>query len=116
MRLTPADVHNVAFKKPPIGKRGYDEEEVDAFLDEVERELARLIEENSQLRSGHMPAGPVGDMRHSGEFADLKTQLDRLSREKAAAEQAARQLQMEIDQFRSSGVAPTSSGDGEQQA
>ena len=50
MPLTPADVHNVAFKKPPIGKRGYDEEEVDAFLDEVERELARLIEENNELR------------------------------------------------------------------
>ena len=33
MPLTPADIHNVAFKKPPIGKRGYDEEEVDAFLD-----------------------------------------------------------------------------------
>ena len=43
MPLTPADVHNVAFKKPPIGKRGYDEEEVDAFLDEVERELARAV-------------------------------------------------------------------------
>jgi cell division inhibitor SepF len=26
MPLTPAEVHNVAFKKPPIGKRGYDEE------------------------------------------------------------------------------------------
>ena len=52
MPLTPADVHNVAFKKPPIGKRGYDEEEVDAFLDEVERELARLIEENNELRAG----------------------------------------------------------------
>ena len=116
MPLTPADVHNVAFKKPPIGKRGYDEEEVDAFLDEVERELARLVEENSQLRAGHMPAGPAGDMRHSGEFADLRTQLDRLSREKAAAEQAARSLQMEIDQMRSSGVPSVSSGDGEQQA
>src|SRR5688572_9307293 len=117
MPLTPADVHKVAFKKPPIGKRGYDEEEVDAFLDEVERELARLIEENNQLRARHIPAGPVGDMRHSGEFADLKTQLDRLSREKAAAEQAARQLQMEVDQLRSSGATPgPSSGDGEQQA
>ncbi|HEY7222394.1 MAG TPA: DivIVA domain-containing protein [Micromonosporaceae bacterium] len=117
MPLTPADVHNVAFKKPPIGKRGYDEEEVDAFLDEVERELARLVEENNQMRAGHFPAGPAGDMRHSGEFADLKTQLDRLAREKAAAEQAARQLQMEIDQFRAGGATPSvSSGDGEQQA
>ena len=49
MRLTPADVHNVAFKKPSIGKRGYDEDEVDAFLDLVEAELARLIEENNDL-------------------------------------------------------------------
>ncbi|CAN5181662.1 cell wall synthesis protein Wag31 [soil metagenome] len=51
MPLTPADVHNVAFKKPPIGKRGYDEDEVDAFLDLVEAELARLIEENADLKS-----------------------------------------------------------------
>lgn len=51
MPLTPADVHNVAFKKPPIGKRGYDDEEVDAFLDLVEAELARLIEENNGLRA-----------------------------------------------------------------
>ena len=51
MPLTPAEVHNVAFKKPPIGKRGYDEEEVDAFLDIVEVELSRLIEENNELRA-----------------------------------------------------------------
>ena len=35
MPLTPADVHNVAFSKPPIGKRGYNEDEVDAFLDRI---------------------------------------------------------------------------------
>lgn len=51
MPLTPADVHNVAFKKPSIGKRGYDEDEVDAFLDVVEAELARLIEENAELKA-----------------------------------------------------------------
>jgi DivIVA domain-containing protein len=120
MPLTPADVHNVAFKKPPIGKRGYDEEEVDAFLDEVERELARLIEENNELRAqaerGRAGGPPMvgGDMRHTGELADLKTQFDRLQREKASAEQAARQMQAELDQVRS--VGPVSAGDGEQQA
>jgi DivIVA domain-containing protein len=125
MPLTPADVHNVAFKKPPIGKRGYDEEEVDAFLDEVERELARLIEENNELRAqsergragGPPPVG--GDMRHTGELADLKTQLDRIQREKAQAEQAARQMQVELDQMRASGPPPintSGAGDGEQQA
>src|SRR5918993_502172 len=50
MPLTPADVHNVAFSKPPIGKRGYNEDEVDAFLDLVEAELGRLLEENNDLR------------------------------------------------------------------
>ena len=67
MPLTPADVHNVAFKKPSIGKRGYDEDEVDAFLDVVEAELSRLIEENTELtarltefEAGGTPAPKVG--------------------------------------------------------
>jgi DivIVA domain-containing protein len=124
MPLTPADVHNVAFKKPPIGKRGYDEDEVDAFLDEVERELARLIEDNNELRAaggGARPAAPVGagaDPRLAQENNDLKGQLDRIQRDKAAAEQAARAMQAELEQIRaqggSGGVAVT--GDGEQQA
>jgi DivIVA domain-containing protein len=122
MPLTPADVHNVAFKKPPIGKRGYDEEEVDAFLDEVERELARLIEENNELRAaaerggGGRPAGPGGDPRLAQENAELKAQLDRLNREKSGAEQAARQMQAELEQVRTSGGGPVVTGDGEQQA
>src|SRR5690242_2777489 len=125
MPLTPADVHNVAFKKPPIGKRGYDEEEVDAFLDEVERELARLIEENNELRAaaerggggGGRPMGPGGDPRLAQENAELKAQLDRLNRDKSAAEQAARAMQGELEQIRAQGGAgPVVSGDGEQQA
>ena len=83
MPLTPADVHNVAFKKPPIGKRGYDEEEVDAFLDEVERELARLIEENSELRmqierggGRKAPAVVRGpDPRMAAELNEMKAQF-----------------------------------------
>lgn len=59
MPLTPAEVHNVVFKKPPIGKRGYDEEEVDAFLDIIEVELARLIEENKELRDNAGSAAPA---------------------------------------------------------
>ncbi len=63
MPLTPAEVHNVAFKKPPIGKRGYDEEEVDAFLDVIEVELSRLIEENNDLRT---QGGGSADSGHQG--------------------------------------------------
>jgi DivIVA domain-containing protein len=125
MPLTPADVHNVAFKKPPIGKRGYDEEEVDAFLDEVERELARLIEENNELRAQaerggggrpSAPAGPGADPRMAQENAELKAQLDRLNRDKSAAEQAARSMQAELEQVRAQGSSPVVAGDGEQQA
>lgn len=67
MSLTPADVANVAFSKPPIGKRGYHEEEVDAFLDLLETELARLVEENNdlcnrveQLRQQQQRGAPMG--------------------------------------------------------
>jgi DivIVA domain-containing protein len=120
MPLTPADVHNVAFKKPPIGKRGYDEDEVDAFLDEVERELARLIEDNNELRAqggsgGRAAAGGV-DPRLAQENGDLKAQLDRIQRDKAAAEQAARAMQAELEQIRAQGGGAPASGDGEQQA
>ena len=75
MPLTPADIRNVAFSKPPIGKRGYSEEEVDAFLDLVGSELTRLLEQindlnhqveqrDRELRAAAEPARPVmGSLR-----------------------------------------------------
>lgn len=143
MPLTPADVHNVAFKKPPIGKRGYDEEEVDAFLDEVERELARLIEENNDLKAQAARAGggatapmPVatenGDSRRvAAENAELKGQVERLRQEKQAAQQAVQQAQQAAQRAEqaaaaqqrqappaqpASGLGSPSSDSGEQQA
>ncbi len=50
MPLTPAEVRNKQFSTTRL-RPGYDEEEVDAFLDEVEAELDRLIQENDELRS-----------------------------------------------------------------
>ena|ERR1700757_385011 len=37
--LTPEQVRNVAFARPPLGKRGYNEDEVDEFLDAIEAAL-----------------------------------------------------------------------------
>jgi DivIVA domain-containing protein len=51
MPLMPADVAAVAFGRSPLGTQGYDEDEVDAFLDVVEAALARLIQENIDLRA-----------------------------------------------------------------
>ena len=39
--LTAADLHNVAFSKPAIGKRGYNEDEVNAFVERVKIEFSR---------------------------------------------------------------------------
>jgi len=50
MPLTPADVRNKQFSTTRL-RPGYDEEEVDAFLDEVEAELDRLIQDNEELRA-----------------------------------------------------------------
>lgn len=47
MPLTPEDIRTKEFRN---SIRGYNEHEVDAFLDEVEAELTRLLRENSELR------------------------------------------------------------------
>ncbi|MGE5133975.1 MAG: DivIVA domain-containing protein [Gemmatimonadota bacterium] len=65
MPVTPADVRNKQFASTRL-RPGYDEEEVDAFLDEVEAELERLLQENQELRAklsevmrGGAPAVPM---------------------------------------------------------
>lgn len=89
MPLTPAEVHNVAFKKPPIGKRGYDEEEVDAFLDVVEVELSRLIEENNDMRSRPGAAGANGGGgANPAEIAAVRDENSRLKVRIGELEQA----------------------------
>lgn len=47
MALTPLDIHNKEFAK---GFRGYDEDEVDEFLDRVVKDYEELIKENMQLK------------------------------------------------------------------
>ena len=83
MRLTPADVHNVAFKKPSIGKRGYDEDEVDAFLDLVEAELARLIEENNELTQ-RVAAGTNGQAPQVAAAVDQPVEAESVTAEPSA--------------------------------
>lgn len=45
--LTPLDIHNKEFKK---GFRGYNEEEVDEFLDQVVKDYEKLYRENIELK------------------------------------------------------------------
>lgn len=46
MRITPIDIHQKDFRR---AIRGYNEEEVDTFLDEVAKEMERLFQENIDL-------------------------------------------------------------------
>jgi cell division initiation protein len=46
MKITPLDIHQKEFRR---ALRGYNEEEVDAFLDEVAKEMERLFQENIDL-------------------------------------------------------------------
>jgi DivIVA domain-containing protein len=50
MALTPEDVVNKRFQATKF-REGYDQDEVDDFLDEVVNELRRLTEENEDMRS-----------------------------------------------------------------
>lgn len=47
MSLTPTDIHHKEFR---TSLRGYNEEEVDSFLDQVADELERLIHENVEMQ------------------------------------------------------------------
>src|SRR5512144_896379 len=49
MGLTPEDVVNKRFQATKF-REGYDQDEVDDFLDEVVNELRRLTDENEELR------------------------------------------------------------------
>jgi len=70
MPLTPADVRNKQFSTTRL-RPGYDEEEVDAFLDEVEAELDRLIQENEELRAKLAEVLRGGEAGYGAELAAL---------------------------------------------
>src|SRR5680860_555012 len=58
MALTPEDVVNKRFQSTKF-REGYDQDEVDDFLDEVVVELRRLTQENEELRARITDGGGV---------------------------------------------------------
>jgi len=88
--LTPADIHNVEFTKASLGKRGYDEEQVDALLDEVTQEMIKLLEENELLAR----------RAESGAVENLAAALETARRECDRAEQHALRVRDQLNQAR----------------
>lgn len=64
--VTPADLADAAFSKPPIGKLGYSEAEVDAYLDRVKTELSRRV-------AGRGPDDPIRCLLYRYASADQQT-------------------------------------------
>ncbi|MBL7500369.1 DivIVA domain-containing protein [Frankia sp. CNm7] len=98
MALTPQDVQNKVFS-PTRFRTGYNEDEVDTFLDEVEAELTRLLDENADVRRQLDEArragggGPGVPAQLIDENQALRRQLDEARRAAAQAQAAAQQAQ-----------------------
>lgn len=82
MALTPEDVRNKEFTTVRL-REGYDEDEVDAFLDEVEAELIRLLKENEELRA--LAGGAAPAVSAPAEAAPAEVGAPAPEREPAAA-------------------------------
>ena len=100
MPLTPAEIHNVEFQKASLGKRGYDEEQVDALLDEATREMIRLLEENDVLQRRLEVAPPIAAPPPGAEISMVAAELDRARHACDQAEVNARQLERRLDEAR----------------
>ncbi len=67
MTLTPLDIHNKEFRK---SFRGYDEEEVDEFLDQITKEYEKLFKENIELKEAL-----AAKESNIGQYKDLEETL-----------------------------------------
>jgi DivIVA domain-containing protein len=96
-RLTPADVQGVEFR---LAFRGYNERDVDAFLDRVTEDLGAILEENASLRaagaavvppaSAELETGRAEAERIVGEARDEAERIVRDARDEAAVAAGAR--------------------------
>jgi DivIVA domain-containing protein len=79
MALTPEDVVNKRFQSTKF-REGYDQDEVDDFLDEVVVELRRLTQENEDLRAR------LGDAGESASESDRPAAAEKAAETVAAPE------------------------------
>lgn len=105
MPLTPADVHNMAFRKSSVYRRGYDEEEVDTLLDTVTQEMIQLLEENDALREEAHRAGAGETAAAESELPAVSERLDRARRALDVAEQNARNVRSRLIDARRAAAA-----------
>src|SRR2546427_3899898 len=94
-RLAPIDVQQKVFRRAFF--RGYHEQDVDDFLDEITEEIAMLLDEQRQLREG----GSRQDPGATQELAEMKKTADEIVlRAREGAEQILRRARIEADGIR----------------
>jgi cell division initiation protein len=83
-RLTPVDVQQIQFRR---ALRGYDEQEVDDFLDRITEELTQLIDERRSAteRAGILPTVRVASAGDAAAASRQAEELVRQARERADA-------------------------------
>jgi DivIVA domain-containing protein len=102
-RVTPLDVQQVEFR---LAFRGYNERDVDAFLDRVTEDLSWYLEENQRL--GVVPATAIASVPASGDdAAAASTEAEQiLARAREEAAEIVRRAERDAAAVRAAGAAP----------
>ncbi len=103
-RVTPEDVQQVEFR---LSFRGYNERDVDAFLDRITADLSSYLDELGRLRSGAPEAAFA-----PGDVAEAQGQAGQIisrAREQAAA--IVRQAEQQAAAIRAGAAVPATGGD-----
>jgi DivIVA domain-containing protein len=95
--LTPPDV---AAKQFRVAFRGYDRDEVDAFLEEVESELARLLSTNERQRQSGAPSAPTPPSSATAGTEGQEAALRTLLLAQRTADEAIAEARAEAEQVR----------------
>jgi DivIVA domain-containing protein len=99
MTLSPQEVHDKQFNTVKM-RTGYDMDEVDSFLDEIEAALGTLIVQNDDLRAqlAQKPAAPVTSSEAEKKLADAQTKLADAEKKSADATRALADAQAKLDE------------------
>jgi DivIVA domain-containing protein len=109
-RITPLDVQQIVFRRALL--RGYNEQEVDGFLDKVTEEIAVLLEEQRRLRdqgAGHGVTVPIEDTEEAVDA--VRTADDIVARAREDAERIVREAEQRAAVI-AAGSGPAAPGEG----
>ncbi len=115
MPLTPEDVANKQFTSTRL-KPGYDETEVDEFLDEVEAELTRLYRENDELRNKVSAAARGGAAEAPAAVPASDQDAGRVTQENEELRQKLTAAQRQVTEANSRATAAQQAAQAAQQA